>query len=168
MNIFSVKIKVLDLLIALFILSVLVVVVYFAFDPRQSANKKYDATYGPTATTIQREITDQVSKLDKKQTASVGFAKGSEVLKSLGLYDTFSNDTFIIQNLDNFFIGKEKGETASFYVCYIPKSEFLRDSRCNDSFVYTLNNDGTRSKVNCDVKSTWQTSSDPWVICSPN
>lgn len=162
------KIKVIDLVVAILILSLSFVAIFFAFDPREAANKKHDSQFSPTAHALQVAITDHFTKLGGAPEASFGFTPATQALKTLGVYDQFSNNEFIVSNSDKFFIGKEKGTTSSYYVCYAPLSIFERDSRCNDSFVYTLNSDGTRTRVTCNVKSTWQTGNNPWVVCSPN
>lgn len=167
MNLFKLRIKVIDLVVAGVILSALVAAVYFAFDPKEARNKKYDSMFSPTAAAIGEVVTKHFEKMATPYTKSIAFAPGSEVLKNLGLYDQFTDDKFITDNLDNFFIGKKEGPEESVYVCFTPRSKFTRDSRCNDSFVYTLNNDGTRTTVNCDLDSNWQTEGRQWFICSP-
>lgn len=167
MRVFNLRIKVVDLVVAAVILSGLVAAVYFAFDPKEQANKKYDSMFSPTATAIQEVIAKHFEKMTTPYTKRIPFAAGSEVLKDLGLYNQFLDDKFIVDNLDNFFIGKKEGKDESVYVCFAPHSKFMRDSRCNDSFVYTLNSDGTRTVVSCGVESNWQTNGRQWFICSP-
>lgn len=162
------KLNVFDIVIALVILSVTFASVYFAFDPRESLAKKHDSMFSPTAKTIQNLIIEYVTKNKVNVNASFGYTKGSEIVNQLGAKSSFTDDTYIENNLDNFYIGKEKGSDATFHVCFIPQSKFLRDSRCNDSFVYTLNKDGTRTEVECNPDSAWQTGESPWVICNPN
>ena len=166
MKLASLKTKLTDIVIAAAILSLLAVALYLAFDPRQAANRKHDSQFAPTATRIGKTVTDYLAKKESS-TESIGFADARSVLTDMGLFDQFAGDSFIVDNSVNFFIGKEEGKTDSVYVCYAPVSEFVRDSHCNDSFVYTLNRDGTRSKVTCDIKSVWQTGENPWVVCSP-
>ncbi len=167
MNLFNLRIKVADLIIAVVILSVLVAAIYFAIDPKEMANKKYDSMFSPTSAAIGEVVSKHFEKQTTPFTKSIPFAPGDKVLKDLGLYDQFAGDKFIIDNLDKFFIGKKEGTGESVYVCFTPHSKFTRDAMCNDSFVYTLGSDGSRTIVSCDVNTTWQTESNPWFICSP-
>lgn len=167
MKIFRVKLKLVDILIALVILSISFVAIYFAFDPKQAAAKKHDSQFSPTAKTIQSAITDYFERSGTAFSSSFGFMKGSEAVKVLGVENNFANNEFIMANLKDFYIGKEKGPEASFYVCFAPESRFVRDSNCNDSFVYTLNSDGTRTPVKCGLSDSWPGGDSPWVVCTP-
>lgn len=163
----GVKITVGDFIIATVILSVTFAAIFFAFDPREVSAKKYDSMFSPTAKTIQNAIVEHFNKTGTNYPSSFGFMKGDQAVNVLGIESEFSNDEFIMGNLSNFYIGKEKGTNASFYVCFAPKSRFVRDSNCNDGFVYTLNADGTRTQVSCGLNANWSAVENPWVICNP-
>lgn len=165
MNAFK-RLNIKDIFLALVILSATFVAVYFVFDPKEMAAKKHDSMYSPTAKTVQSQITEYFAKNKILFDSSFGFINGAEAVKMLGVEELFGENAFIMANLDKFYIGRESGKESSFYVCFVPQSKFVRDSHCNDSFVYTLNSDGSRSPVKCNPDSSWQDPS--WVVCSPN
>lgn len=166
MKLLNLRIKLIDIAVAAAILSVLGAALYFAFDPRQSAAKKHDSMFAPTALRLQNTVTKYLAT-NGNFTGGIGFAGAREVLTELGLYEEFAGDVFIDANADKFFIGKEIGIGSGVYVCYAPASEFVRDSHCSDNFVYTLGKDGVRTPVSCDIESVWQEGEKPWVVCSP-
>lgn len=166
MKIFSGSIKIIDIVLAIIILSVTAFAVYFAFDPKEASNKKHDSMFSPTARTIRETIKKDEEMLGLAKIGTFGFVKLSEGVGPISLSSEFSNNKFITDNLENFYIGRESLK-SDIYVCFTPMSKFVRDSNCNDKFVYTLTSDGKRNPVSCDIKSVWQTEGSPWVICNP-
>ena len=169
-----------ELLIVIAILAIIALIVIAAINPIEQANRARDtgmkADGSQLVSAIDRYFTARFEFpwVSSNPTAydnesSFGFVSAQDadvgllgvggsaglLISTEELKPEFGTRNFMTttSGQDMLAVGKDASSTSSVYACYVPMSKANRDRACADGNVFSLNNDGTRTSVDCSTST---------------